>query len=188
MLYQTESPNSARSRGAGAAELDTSCNSSGAERPSRQRRTKAAAACSGPKRSRMIAAISASSPTGCTRHGCSSKRISSLAETSSAEGALAHSATTFAPCNKRCALRNSGCVTIKADTPFEPARPVRPERCNSVSEFDGRSACITRSSPGKSIPRAATSVAIQTRARPSRNACNACVRSCWLSSPDRATT
>ena len=37
------------------------------------------------------------------------------------------------------------------------------------------------------MPRAATSVAMQTRARPSRSACNAWVRSCWDSSPDRAT-
>ncbi len=38
------------------------------------------------------------------------------------------------------------------------------------------------------MPRAATSVATQTRARPSRIAWSAWVRSVWLSSPDRATT
>ena len=38
------------------------------------------------------------------------------------------------------------------------------------------------------MPRAATSVATQTRARPSRMACKAWVRSVWLSSPDSATT
>jgi hypothetical protein len=38
------------------------------------------------------------------------------------------------------------------------------------------------------MPRAATSVAMQTRARPSRMACSAWVRSFWLSSPDSATT
>ena len=38
------------------------------------------------------------------------------------------------------------------------------------------------------MPRAATSVATQTRARPSRSACSAWLRSLWLSSPDSATT
>ena len=38
------------------------------------------------------------------------------------------------------------------------------------------------------MPRAATSVATQTRARPSRNACSAWVRSFWVNSPDSATT
>ena len=38
------------------------------------------------------------------------------------------------------------------------------------------------------MPRAATSVATQTRARPSRIDCSALVRSDWLSSPDSATT
>ena len=38
------------------------------------------------------------------------------------------------------------------------------------------------------MPRAATSVATQIRARPSRIACRAWERSDWLSSPDSATT
>ncbi len=38
------------------------------------------------------------------------------------------------------------------------------------------------------MPRAATSVATQTRARPSRMACSAWVRSACDSSPDSATT
>ncbi len=38
------------------------------------------------------------------------------------------------------------------------------------------------------MPRAATSVATHTRARPSRMACSAWLRSFWLSSPDSATT
>ncbi len=38
------------------------------------------------------------------------------------------------------------------------------------------------------MPRAATSVATQTRARPSRSACSAWVRSFWVNSPDSATT
>ena len=37
------------------------------------------------------------------------------------------------------------------------------------------------------MPRAATSVATQTRARPSRSACSARLRSVWDSSPDSAT-
>ena len=54
-----------------------------------------------------------------------------------------------------------------------PARPVRPQRCSSSSALAGRSACSTRSSPGRSMPRAARSVATQTRARPSRIAATA---------------
>ena len=52
----------------------------------------------------------------------------------------------------------------------------------------GRSAWMTRPRSGRSSPRAATSVATQTRARPSRSACSAWLRSRWLSSPDSATT
>ncbi len=115
-------------------------------------------------------------------------RRSSLACTSSAPGAAPHCALTLAPASRRWAFLYSAGVTISADTPLRPARPVRPDRCSSVSEFEGRSAWITSSSPGRSMPRAATSVAMQTRARPSRRACRAWVRSCWESSPDRATT
>ena len=46
---------------------------------------------------------------------------------------------------------------------------------------------MTRPRSGRSRPRAATSVATQTRARPSRSACSAWVRSFWVSSPDSAT-
>ncbi len=38
------------------------------------------------------------------------------------------------------------------------------------------------------MPRAATSVATQTRERPSRSDCSASVRSFWVNSPDSATT
>ncbi len=79
-------------------------------------------------------------------------------------------------------------VTTSTLTPLRPARPVRPERCRSVSWLPGSSACTTRSRFGRSIPRAATSVATQTRARPSRIACSALVRSCCESSPESATT
>jgi hypothetical protein len=61
--------------------------------------------------------------------------------------------------------------------PFLPARPVRPERCCSVSASRGISTWTTRLSVGRSIPRAATSVATQTRARRSRRACSAWLRS-----------
>ena len=188
-LNQTEAPNSDRSRG-GA--LDTgptaSDSTSGADRPSRHIRTNPAATASAPNRSSRLATITPSSPMPATSAGCSSIRMSSFATTSSALGADPHSATTLAPCSNRCAFLNSEGATISADTPLRPARPVRPDRCNSVSLFDGRSAWITSSNPGRSIPRAATSVAIHTRARPSRKACSACVRSCWLNSPDSATT
>ena len=140
-LNQTEGPNSPRSRGARGSDGGSASEStSGAERPSRQRRTKAAATCSALKRDRICCAISASSPTPAARAEWSRRRMSSLACTSSALGALPHSATTLAPCNRRWALRTSDGATISAETPFLPARPVRPERCRSVSEFVGRSA------------------------------------------------
>ena len=189
MRNQTEGPKSPRSRGGDGGAVGPSVDStSGADRPSRHSRTKAAASASAPNCSRRSVAIATSSPIGAVRVGCSMIRRSSLACTSSAPGAAAHSATTFAPCSRRWAFLNSAGVTISAETPFFPARPVRPDRCSSVSEFDGRSAWITSSRPGRSMPRAATSVAIHTRARPSRRACSAWVRSCCESSPDRATT
>ncbi len=43
---------------------------------------------------------------------------------------------------------------------------------------------MTRPRSGRSRPRAATSVATQTRAWPSRRACSASLRSRWLSSPE----
>ena len=45
--------------------------------------------------------------------------------------------------------------------PFLPARPVRPERCCSVSASRGSSTWTTSDSFGRSMPRAATSVATQ---------------------------
>src|SRR3546814_8178872 len=46
---------------------------------------------------------------------------------------------------------------------------------------------MTRLRVGRSMPRAATSVATHTRARRSRSACSAWLRSFWLCSPDSAT-
>ena len=71
--------------------------------------------------------------------------------------------------------------------PLRPARPVRPERCWRVSASLGSSTWTTRLRLGRSMPRAATSVATSTRARPSRSACSAWLRSFWLCSPDKAT-
>ena len=69
------------------------------------------------------------------------------------------------------------------------ARRGRCGRCGAAAlgVVDGRSAWMTRPRSGRSRPRAATSVATQTRARPSRRACSASVRSFWLSSPESAT-
>ena len=61
-------------------------------------------------------------------------------------------------------------LTISTETPFLPARPVRPERCSRVALFTGISAWMTRPRSGRSMPRAATLVATQTRACPSRRA------------------
>ena len=106
---------------------------------------------------------------------------------SSALGALDHVARTrpaFRICSAR---RRLACGTISTETPLRPARPVRPLRCSKVSGLVGRSACTTKSSAGRSRPRAATSVQTPTRARPERRASSAEVRSCWLSSPDSIT-
>ena len=103
-VNQTEGPNSPRSRGADGAMTCASPISSGAERPSRHSRMKAEATCSGPKRDSRVAASAASSPGAWARTGCSISRESSRARTSSADGALPHSATTFAPCKSRCAF------------------------------------------------------------------------------------
>src|SRR3546814_3419886 len=67
---------------------------------------------------------------------------------------------------------------------FFPARPVRPDRCCKASASRGISTWMTRLSVGRSMPRAATSVATHTRARRSRSACSAWLRSFWLCSPD----
>ncbi|CTQ34782.1 hypothetical protein JAN5088_03578 [Jannaschia rubra] len=115
-------------------------------------------------------------------------RSRSFSSTASAEGAGIHSADSLAQPSRRLALVRAAGGTIRTDTPLRPALPVRPDRCSRVSDPVGSSAWITRSRFGRSIPRAATSVATQTRARPSRIACSAWVRSAWLSSPDRATT
>ena len=72
--------------------------------------------------------------------------------------------------------------------PFRPRGRCGRLRCSERFLSFGRSAWITRPRSGRSSPRAATSVATQTRARPSRSACSAWLRSVWLSSPESATT
>ena len=120
--------------------------------------------------------------------GSANRRSASRRFTSSAPGAAPQAAVIPAQPSRRSAFLRSLCGTISADTPLRPARPVRPDRCNSVSLFCGRSACTTSSRLGRSMPRAATSVATQTRARPSRMACREWVRSACDNSPESATT
>ena len=167
----------------------TSIRSSGAERLARHWRTKAAATCSAPCLARRASMKPRSSSfTGSSKAGSARMRSSSRRITSSAEGGLAHVALSPAFCNRRSVRLRALLGTISALTPLRPARPVRPLRCSSVSGLVGRSAWITSSRLGRSMPRAATSVAMQTLARPSRIACSAWLRSFWLSSPDSATT
>ena len=116
------------------------------------------------------------------------RRSLSLAIMDSALGASLHSAVMPASRRRRSALRRRLGATIRAETPLRPARPVRPDRWRRASRLRGTSACTTSSRLGRSIPRAATSVAIQTCARPSRSACSALLRSAWDSSPEMATT
>ena len=171
------------SRG-GASEM-----SSGADLRPRCKRTKAAATWSAPCSAISAWAVSWSASDGIScKDGSLSRRSLSLAITSSALGGLAHTAFTLAEDKSRSTRLRALNGTISVLTPFLPARPVRPDRCSSPSLFFGKSAWTTKSSPGRSIPRAATSVATQTCARPSRIAWRAWVRSFWLSSPDRATT
>ena len=107
---------------------------------------------------------------------------------SSACGAVPQIASMPARLSSTSARRLRAGGTSKTLTPLRPARPVRPERCCMTSGSFGISAWMTRSRFGRSMPRAATSVATQTRARPSRSACSAWVRSFWVNSPDSATT
>ena len=167
----------------------TSISSSGAAMPARRRRRKAAATCSAPCRSISAATIARSpSATGAASAASSRMRASSRARISAGPGARIQVAETPADASSPSARRRARIGVISAQTPLRPARPVRPLRCSSVSRLAGRSAWITSSSPGRSMPRAATSVAMHTRARPSRIACSAWLRSVWLSSPDSATT
>ena len=167
----------------------TSCNSSGAAMAESCWRMKAPAICSGLCRANNSWANCASfSVKTSVKDASDSKRSRSRAMTSSAVGGVSQVALIDALSNSRSARRRAFWGTISAQTPLRPARPVRPLRCNKVSLVFGISAWMTSSRLGRSIPRAATSVATQTRARPSRIACNAWERSFWLSSPDRATT
>ncbi len=102
-------------------------------------------------------------------------------------GAPLHSASTLAASSRRSAKRRRLCGTNSTHVPLRPARPVRPERCNSVAGLDGRLAWITSPRSGISIPRAATSVATHTRACPWRRLSMARLRSFCPRSPEIAT-
>ena len=71
--------------------------------------------------------------------------------------------------------------------PFLPARPVRPERCCSVSASRGSSTWTTRTGSADRCRAPRRRSRRSTRARPSRSACSAWLRSLWLCSPDSAT-
>ncbi len=119
---------------------------------------------------------------------CPISRSRSFSRIASGVGASFHSAVIFAPRSMPSTRRRRLYGTTSTAVPFLPARPVRPERCWSVSASRGISTCTTRLTLGRSIPRAATSVATQTRARRSRSACKAWLRSDCECSPDSATT
>ena len=162
--------------------------SSGCGSEARYERTSATARSSALRCSSRARAISRSSGSAST---CSSSfsisRSRSAARIVSGVGASTHSAGMRAPRSIISTRRRRGNGTISTAVPFLPARPVRPERCWSVSASRGISTCTTSVIEGRSIPRAATSVATQTRARRSRSACSALLRSFWLCSPDSAT-
>ena len=163
--------------------------SSGAERSVAVARRYAVAIWRGVIAASIRSTVAASASVGSSACAASAiVRSSSRASTASAEGGVVHSASTPAMRRSRSAFPRERGSTIRALMPLRPARPVRPERCSSVSGLDGRSLWTTSSRFGRSMPRAATSVAMHTFARPSRSACRAFDRSPCVSSPDRATT
>ena len=181
---QIEGPNSCL-----GARAPLTFSSSGADRLARNSRKQAAASSCGVRSATSFAAKAASSCVSSACHaGSASSRASSLARMSSGVGACVHSAVSLAHFSSLSAFLVILSGTISAEIPLRPARPVRPERCSKASVLVGRSACTTSSRLGRSMPRAATSVATHTLARPSRMACRAWLRSSWLSSPDRLTT
>ena len=115
-----------------------------------------------------------SRPRPASRRACRSR---SLVRMSSGVGTGIHAKSIRAPRSIISTRLRRGKGTISTAVPFLPARPVRPERCCSVSASRGSSTWTTRLSVGRSIPRAATSVATQTRARRSRIAWSAWLRS-----------
>ena len=64
-----------------------------------------------------------------------------------------------------------------------PGRPARPARCAYASALLGKSACTTSSTPGRSRPRAATSVATRTSHSPARREAMAASLAVWGRSP-----
>ena len=160
----------------------------GAGSRERCRRIRAAAICTAvrPSSSAVARTKSSGSSASVGMPSCNSRSPSSARMASAVGGPLQVALTPAAAIN--CSARRwRGAGTINMQTPLRPARPVRPLRCSRVSRSAGRSAWITSPRSGRSSPRAATLVATHTRACPSRNACNARVRSFWVSSPDSAT-
>ena len=136
---QTDGPNASRGRGLAAS--SASLSSSGADCRSRCTRKNAAASCGALNCvASLLTKASSSSLTG-SFHGVSTnRRSSSRARTSVAEGGAPHSAVSFANRSRRSALPRIFTGTISAEVPLAPARPVRPDRCKSVSELLGSSA------------------------------------------------
>ncbi len=67
---------------------------------------------------------------------------------------------------RRFTRRSSPGATRVMTTPAWPARAVRPERCTWSFGSSGRSRWMTQVTPSTWMPRAATSVATSTWARP----------------------
>mmetsp|Transcript_49328 Transcript_49328/g.107651 ORF Transcript_49328/g.107651 Transcript_49328/m.107651 type:complete len:216 (+) Transcript_49328:267-914(+) len=100
---------------------------------------------------------SASSPANCCKKYC--RRPSSLGSFKRPNV----TPTSFARCSRSWASEGI-CMTI--DVPCCPARPVRPDLCINPSAEFATPKWITQSTPGKSSPRAARSVAITHRTSP----------------------
>ena len=122
----------ARSRGSRAwvSRMRTSSpTSSGSGRSARRRPIRAPASCSAVTRSAScFASCWSSLDTGAVRAGCSSRRWRSWARMSSALGGALQIASMLADWNTCSVRRRLACVTSRTETPFLPARPVRPER------------------------------------------------------------
>ena len=144
------------------------------------RRRKVGAEATGPARRRSLPAKAASiscsascrssSSTSTGAESVSRSRSRSFARICSGSGGSIHSASMRALRSMVSTFRRRRNGTISTAMPLRPARPVRPDRCWSASASRGSSTWMTSETEGRSMPRAATSVATQTRARLSRKA------------------
>lgn len=159
----------ARGRACGSLKRPAAARSSGSGRRPRKTRMSVAAICTASTRSSSICPRATSSSAGVSESaGFSSSLRRSRDRIDSRDGASDQVASMLAEARTCSVRRLLAGGTIRTETPFRPALPVRPLLCRSAALLVGGSAWITIPRSGRSRPRAATSVATHTRARPSR--------------------